>query len=44
MTTSTIGGATETDVNALAVMPCGTPSLTIVMTVTPLGHRRIAAR
>ena len=42
--TSTCGGSSETDVNALAVMAWSTPSITVVTTVTPLANRPRAPR
>ena len=42
--TSTSGGSSDTDTNALAVMPCVWPSYWAVITVTPLANRPSALR
>ena len=34
--TRSIGGSSESELTALAVVPCGLPSCSAVMTVTPL--------
>lgn len=43
MQISTIGGSSETLAKALTVKPRGSPSRTLVTTVTPVGKCRIAA-
>ena len=37
--TNTRGGDALTEANALTVSPCGTPSQSVVTTVTPLANR-----
>ncbi len=36
--TSTSSGSSDTDVTELAVMPCSSPSWTVVTTVTPVAN------
>ncbi len=42
--TSTIGGSSDRELTALAVVPTGAPSTAVVITVTPLANRPMTSR